>query len=290
MTPFTSRATLVVVAAVLAACGSSGPVVSGDGTPTAAPASTLLDGVPDDCRLADEVSDPALRALQDGIDPAARRGPLVVATHGDARVAATTTYGDPVGYGEAAAWIVPDAAADIAGVNALAAELADFPLAAEQHGEPVDTAGEDPVARALASATDCSHVAAAEARPDLAPTQPPPQLRDDLLTVTPATPTPGSVVEVTFAEDTMRGIAWSLDQRDGDGWTTRFWLVSDANGGEPDAVPAGTQGWGVNDVGVGGTGPDRVLVPEAAEPGSWRLCTANRGEELCASLEIAPAG
>lgn len=286
MTPFTSRAALAAVgAAVLAACGSSGPVVSGGGTPTPAPApaSALLDGVPDDCRLADEVSGPALRALQDGIDPAARRGPLVVSTHGDARVAATTTYGDPVGYGEAAAWVVPDAAADITAANALAAELADFRL------DTVDTAGEDPVARALASATDCSYVAAAEARPDLAPTQPPPQLRDDLLTVTPAAPTPGSVVEVTFSEETMRGIAWSLDQRDGDGWTTRFWLVSDGNGGEPEAVPAGTQGWGVPDVGVGGTGPDRVLVPEAAEPGSWRLCTANRGEEICASLEIASA-
>ncbi len=284
MTPFTSQAALAAVAAaVLAACGSSGPVVAGDGAPTPAPASTLLDGVPDDCRLADEVSDPALRALQDGIDPAARRGPLVVATHGDARVAATTTYGDPVGYGDAAAWVVPDVAADITAANGLAAELADFRL------DTVDTAGEDAVARALASATDCSYVAAAEARPDLAPTQPPPQLRDDLLTVTPAAPTPGSVVEVTFAEDTMRGIAWSLDQRDGDGWTTRFWLVSDANGGEPEAVPAGTEGWGVPDVGVGGTGPDRVLIPEAAEPGSWRLCTANRGEEICASLEIAPA-
>lgn len=285
MTPFTSRATLAAVAAaVLAACGSSGPVVSGGGTSTPAPASTLLDGVPDDCRLADEVSDSALRALQDGIDPAARRGPLVVAVRGGARVAATTTYGDPVGYGDAAAWVVPDTAADITAANALAAELADFRL------DTVDTAGEDPVARALASATDCSYVAAAEARPDLAPTQPPPQLRDDLLTVTPAAPTPGSVVEVTFTEDTMRGIAWNLDQRDGDGWTTRFWLVSDGNGGEPDAVPAGTEGYGVPDVGVGGTGPDRVLIPEAAEPGSWRLCTANRGEEICASLEIAPAG
>lgn len=285
MAPSTSQIVLVVVAAaVLAACGSSGPVVSGDGAPTPAPASTLLDGVPDDCRLVDEVSDPALRALQDGIDPAARRGPLVVATHGGARVAATTTYGDPVGYGEAAAWVVPDAEADITAANPLAAELADFRL------DVVDTAGGDAVASALASATDCSHVAAAEARPDLAPTRPPPQLRDDLLTVTPATPTPGSVVEVTFAEDTMRGIAWNLDQRDGDRWTTRFWLVSDANGGEPDAVPAGTQGWGVNDVGVAGTGPDRVLIPEETEPGSWRLCTANRGEEICASVEIAPAG
>lgn len=286
MTPSVSipqAALVAVAAAVLVACGSSGPVVSGGGAQTPAPASTLLDGVSDDCQLADEVSDPALRALQDGIDPAARRGPLVVSTHGDARVAATTTYGDPVGYGEAAAWVVPDAAADITGANALAAELADFRL------EAVDTAGEDPVARALASATDCSYVAAAEARPDLAPTQPPPQLRDDLLTVTPSTPTPGSVVEVTFAEDTMRGIAWNLDQRGGDRWTTRFWLVSDGNGGEPDAVAAGTQGWAVNDVGVGGTGPDRVFIPEAAEPGSWRLCTANRGEEICASLEIAPA-
>lgn len=280
----TPQVLVAVAAAVLAACGSSGPVVSGDGARTPAPASTLLDGVPDDCRLADEVSDPALRALQDGIDPAARRGPLVVATRGDARVAATTTYGDPVGYGDAAAWVVPDTAAGITAANALAAELADFRL------DTVDTAGEDPVAWALASATDCSYVAAAEARPDLAPTQPPPQLRDDLLAVTPDAPTPGSVVEVTFTEDTMRGIAWNLDQRDGDGWTTRFWLVSDGNGGEPDAVPAGTEGYGVPDVGVGGTGPDRVLIPEAAEPGSWRLCTANRGEDICASLEIAPAG
>jgi hypothetical protein len=51
-------------------------------------------------------------------------------------------------------------------------------------------------------------------------------------------------------------------------------------------------GWTVEDsanrgweqVGVSGPGPDRVLVPEAASPGDYLLCTANSLDEACALL------
>ncbi len=40
---------------------------------------------------------------------------------------------------------------------------------------------------------------------------------------------------------------------------------------------AGRRRWnGVEDIGVGGPGPDRVLVPEVAAPGIYRICTAQR--------------
>ena len=64
-------------------------------------------------------------------------------------------------------------------------------------------------------------------------------------------------------------------------------MTSDANGGEPLTVPVGTEGYGYPDAGIGGPGPDRVLVPEDAEPGAYRICTANAGDDFCAPLQVA---
>lgn len=272
---------LTVVAVVLAGCASDGPAVSGGGTVEPTPTSTLLDGVPEDCKLVDDVIDDALQELQEGIDPAVQRGPLVVVAAGDTRLAATTQYGDPVGLGEQAAWVIGPGAGPVTAANDAAATISTFQLAG------VNPTGTGPVEGAMASAMDCARVAAERARPDLASTEPAAAMRDELMTVTPATPAPGTIVEVTFTEEHFRGVAWNLDRRDGDDWTTRFWLASDANGGQPTAVPVGTEDFGVDDVGVGGTGPDGLLVPGDAEPGEWRLCTANAAENVCVGLEVA---
>jgi hypothetical protein len=49
---------------------------------------------------------------------------------------------------------------------------------------------------------------------------------------------------------------------------------------------AGEQGAAVEDIGVGGFGPDDVPIPEVADLGDYRICTANAGDELCAPIEI----
>lgn len=120
-----------------------------------------------------------------------------------------------------------------------------------------------------------------------APPRPAPEVREDLVVVSPAVVDPGAVVEVTFPAGFDRGVAYALQREESPGqWVDEWWMTSDGNGGTPVTVPAGTEGYGVEDVGVGGPGPDRVLVDAATEPGEYRLCTANALEDVCALLTV----
>ena len=43
---------------------------------------------------------------------------------------------------------------------------------------------------------------------------------------------------------------------------------------------------GVPAIGITGPGPDRVVIPPDATPGTWRVCTADAGENVCVRIEI----
>jgi hypothetical protein len=122
------------------------------------------------------------------------------------------------------------------------------------------------------------------------PADPSAEMRPDLIIAEPARVAPGVVVALTFPEETERGILFVLEQRVADTWVHRYNLASDGPGpqfqmswhrlDEPDiAFP---------DIGVGGPGPDHVPIPETAEPGAWRICTGNAGDEFCTPIEISP--
>ena len=115
------------------------------------------------------------------------------------------------------------------------------------------------------------------------------EMRPDLLVVDPARAAPGDVVALTFPEETTRGILFTLDERGGDVWSTRFFLTSDGPGAgwQREWWPVNAEGMAIPDIGVGGVGPDRVLIPEVVEPGGYRICTGNAGQDFCAELEIA---
>ena len=51
--------------------------------------------------------------------------------------------------------------------------------------------------------------------------------------------------------------------------------------------PPGEDALVVPDIGVGGPGPDRVPIPEVAQPGEYRICTGNAGVNFCTPIEIA---
>lgn len=113
------------------------------------------------------------------------------------------------------------------------------------------------------------------------------EVRPDLVVAEPAQVEPGGLVELTFPEETERGTPWALELRDGDTWRANYLLSSDANGGEPSWVGLEEPDrWAWDDIGVSGPGPDRVRVPDTAPPGSYRLCTANALDNICADLEI----
>ena len=122
-----------------------------------------------------------------------------------------------------------------------------------------------------------------------APANPDAEMRPDLLVIDPARAAPGDVVALTFPEETSRGVLFVFDQRVDDTWVTRFYFTSDGPGAgwERQWWPADAEGMAVPDIGVGGPGPDRVLIPDVVEPGSYRICTGNAGADFCAPIEIA---
>ena len=121
-----------------------------------------------------------------------------------------------------------------------------------------------------------------------APADPDAEMRPDLLVIDSARAAPGDVVALTFPEETTRGILFVLDQRVDDTWVTRFFLTSDGpgQGWQREWWPVHAEGMAVPDIGVGGPGPDRVLIPEPAEPGAYRICTGNAGADFCVPIEV----
>lgn len=303
----TPRWLLVLLAVVVAACGEPGPgSTARDATSTSvfSPVDEqmrlteqqeadlaeaghhtegLLQGVPTGCRLAEAVEGPDQRSAERivaALGPDVRRGPLVAVDASDGTtVLATTVVAADGSVGDSAAWVAADGdAAAITAANTLAGDLTDFRF------EPVDMTAETAVSSIMGGAVDCSWVVADVTHAD--PPEPEPQMRPDLLTLDPSPAAPGQLVTMHFPEQTSRGVAFQLDRRAGDGWEPVAWMTSDGNGGEPVTVPAFTDGYGVNDVGVSGPGPDHVRLPDDVSSGGYRICTANAGEEFCAPLEV----
>lgn len=251
----------------------------------------LLARVPDDCRLFEAAGAPddpngddeALGELvASRIDVDVDRGPLVGVEAGNnagLTVVAATLFDDRSEQSGEAVWVVEHGQpASVTASNHAAETISSAQLVA------VDTAGEDPVAQAMASAQDCSAAAAAQLRPE--PPKPPPSMRSELMVVDPTRVAAGETVAMRFPKETMRGVAFQLDRWDGENWVTRYWMTSDGNGGQPMTVAVGTEGYEVVDVGVAGPGPDHVQIPDDATPGAYRICTANAGDEFCAPIEI----
>lgn len=248
----------------------------------------LLGGVPDGCRLVEAVGAPDDPTSEDAalgdvvlaaLHSEVARGPLV-AVDVDQREQVSVVAARVFAAGEVMVWVVDGTKEPMAtAANMPAASVSDVPL------DEVDTAGTDPVASAVASATDCAWVAGEPFRPP--EPQPTPSMRSDLLSLEPQTAQPGQTVEMRFPQQTMRGIAFHLDERVGGEWVTRYLMTSDGNGDEPFTVSVDqAEGYGVPDVGVGGSGPDRVVLPPDVPPGAYRICTANAGEDFCAPIDI----
>lgn len=112
----------------------------------------------------------------------------------------------------------------------------------------------------------------------------------DTMTVAPARAAPGQRVALRFKSQEVRGIAFSLAAWGDPGWQVAYYLTSDW--GAPDSHTPDSwsiedsEGRGWVDVGVGGPGPDHVVLPETAPPGDYLLCTANSVDEACAIVSV----
>jgi hypothetical protein len=120
------------------------------------------------------------------------------------------------------------------------------------------------------------------------PADPNAQMRPDLIVAEPKRVAAGAVLELTFPEETVRGVLFVLESQARGTWFHQFNLVSDGPGPDwrLDWSPAGDEEFAVPAIGVAGPGPDRVPIPDVAEPGTWRICTGNAGQNICAPIEI----
>ena len=101
------------------------------------------------------------------------------------------------------------------------------------------------------------------------------------------TAAPGDVVALTFPDEMTRGIHFVLEEEVGGTWVYRYGLISSGEGGAPGGwfLP-GDEDVAIPDIGIVGPGPDHVVIPEVATPGSWRICTGNAVENVCVRIGI----
>lgn len=114
------------------------------------------------------------------------------------------------------------------------------------------------------------------------------EMRPDLLELDPDEVGPGATITMHFPEETSRGVAYVLEEEVGDSWELRYLLTAAEDAGaQPSWWPVEERddaAW--PDVGLMGPGPNWIQIPHTADPGSYRVCTANAGDEFCAPLEV----
>lgn len=103
----------------------------------------------------------------------------------------------------------------------------------------------------------------------------------------PSTAAAGSVITLRFPTEFLRGVGFQLESRQASGWQLEYYLVS-GYGRRPwwHADDPNTQGAGWPDIAIGGPGGEKLRVPDDAEPGVYRLCTANAKPTACTLLTI----
>jgi hypothetical protein len=118
------------------------------------------------------------------------------------------------------------------------------------------------------------------------------QMRPELFEISTSPANPGQTIEVRYPEETERGIAWVLEEKDGSIWHARYFLSATTGAYEGSGSPiwwaAGDgEGRGWVDIGIAGPGPDTLIIPDSIRPGTYRLCTANSLPNICTPLDIA---
>jgi hypothetical protein len=109
----------------------------------------------------------------------------------------------------------------------------------------------------------------------------------------PDTVAAGETVELRFTVDTVRGVAWHMTPAGTGAAQPMYLLIAAADGFDCDTCPAWygrDEDWAWPDIGLGGTGPDTVVIPDVAAPGAYELCMASSEPSHCLPITVtAPA-
>lgn len=120
---------------------------------------------------------------------------------------------------------------------------------------------------------------------DRGPHDPEAVIDEGLIRAEPHIAAPGEDIDLVYPTGMSRGIGFTLERRTTDDWSHQWSLTSDAGAPEPVVRPASEEvSWEA--VGITDPGPDGVRLPDDAEPGSYRICTALSPDNVCASIQI----
>jgi hypothetical protein len=138
-----------------------------------------------------------------------------------------------------------------------------------------------------------SMMPATAATPELGPYDLEATIQPEVVDIEPAHVQAGDLASVFFPDESLRGIHFVLESRSGNSWNLEYHLVSDWGDGSntPMAYKVGSIGEDISipDVGIGGPGPDAVLIPVDATPGEYRVCTGNASPNVCALVTVESA-
>lgn len=108
---------------------------------------------------------------------------------------------------------------------------------------------------------------------------------DPTIEIQPEAPAPGDRVELRFPGNDLRGLYFRLEQRVGNDWEMTHFLISHLDRAGPTAASV-DQAIMLADVGVGGPGPDVVVLPEEMPTGEWRICTRGPAPVACGEFGL----
>lgn len=98
---------------------------------------------------------------------------------------------------------------------------------------------------------------------------------------------PGATVDLHFPAGTTRGVPYALEHKTETGWAPEYLLLSHPPRAQGSWVPWDErEGW--EEQAYSGPGPDPVVIPLPASPGSYRICSLP-GRDYCGTLRVQSA-
>ncbi|HEX7171703.1 MAG TPA: hypothetical protein VF365_03725 [Candidatus Limnocylindria bacterium] len=109
-------------------------------------------------------------------------------------------------------------------------------------------------------------------------------LRPELMTADRPEVRPGDAVTIAWSTATVRGVAYRLGRMAADGeWTVEYFLG--IGSGVPGSWHRSDDDVEIPAMALTDRGPDRLRIPEKAEPGAYRLCTLD-DPGMCVAIEV----
>lgn len=111
------------------------------------------------------------------------------------------------------------------------------------------------------------------------------------MNIDPDEASPGDTLELTFPEETSRGVNYVLQELAGDGtWQDVAYLFTSdkpGNNGSAILIEDVPENFGFTSQGRGGPGPDFAILPAEIEAGDYRICEAQTLDEpMCAQITV----